>query len=255
MFVKIENKNIYYKFFNENLLQNKDEIIIFLHEGLGSVGQWFDFPQKLCDKLQLPGLAYDRYGFGKSDELKEERPDNYLWQEADFLLKLIGKLNINKKIILFGHSDGGTLALLFASIHNTSDIAYVVSIAHHVVIEKETVEGMEKAVEAYENGKLRHALSKFHPGKVDSMFYAWAKFKNFSKDFDIKELLTDIKAPVLALQGEDDQYGTPEQLVYIEKYVKNSETHLIPSCNHYPHRKCEDTVLDLVAQFHKRTSI
>ncbi len=253
MFVKIENKNIYYNLFNKDLLKTNDKIIIFLHEGLGSVGQWFDFPQKLCDRLQLPGLAYDRYGYGKSDELKEERPYNYLWVEANFLLQLLKKLNIKQKIILFGHSDGGTLALLFGSLYNTSNLKYIVSIAHHVIIEKETIKGMEKAIEAYENGKLRQALEKFHPQKVDSMFYAWAKFKNFSKNFSIKKLLNNIKVPVLAIQGENDQYGTPIQLNFINKFVKKSETHLIPACNHYPHRKCEDTVIEIVSKFHRKT--
>ena len=113
-FIQINNKSIHYKLLSEEYFSSEIPIIIFLHEGLGSIPQWKKFPEELCAKLKLTGLIYDRYGHGKSSKLEEKRDDNFLHKEADFLLLMLEKLNIINEIILFGHSDGGTISLLFA---------------------------------------------------------------------------------------------------------------------------------------------
>jgi len=253
MFLKIDNININYKFINESELNSQKPIIVFLHEGLGSIEQWFGFDDLLCKELNLPGLSYDRYGYGKSSELKEKRSNNYAHNEANFLNILLKKLDINNPVIIFGHSDGATISLIYAA-NYPDNILAVISEAHHVIIEKETVIGMKAAITAYENGRLKKALEKFHPNKVDSMFYAWANLSNETdaEKYSIVNELKKIKAYVLAIQGDKDQYGTYKQLSLIEENCKNSRIKLVENCGHLPHREKTNIVIDEIKDFVKQ---
>ena len=247
MYIEIDQKKIYYEFVNKQFLETCNSIIIFIHEGLGCTEQWFDFPSKVTTSLQIAGFVYDRFGFGKSD-LKEKNSPDYLQVEANFLNKLINNLLPNQKVILLGHSDGATISLMYGSMYH-NNLQAIISIAHHVVIEDVTIAGMRKAIDAYENGKLRDSLQKFHGNKTDSMFYNWADFSIYDANFNMSEDLQKIQVPVLAIQGDKDQYGSKLQLDLIQKNVKNAETLMIENCNHYPHRKFPDLVIENLKKF------
>jgi pimeloyl-ACP methyl ester carboxylesterase len=184
-----------------------DTLIIFLHEALGSIPQWRSFPNQLCATLRLNGLVYERQGHGQSDALINKRESNYL---HDYALKELPVfietlVSPEQKIILVGHSDGGTIALLYAAAY-PKQIKGVVTMAAHVINEPETIAGIAPAVEAYEAGKLEK-LSHFHGEKTDTLFYAWAntwdslEFKRWNICSDIISLT----APLLAIQGSKDQ--------------------------------------------------
>ncbi len=253
MQVEINGINIFYKLINNSKENEQKPFIVFMHEGLGSVAQWFGFDDLLCKEINLAGLSYDRYGYGKSSQLREKRMPDYIFKEADFLNLLLLKLNIKIPVILFGHSDGATISLIYAATYPKNIIA-VISEAHHIIIEQKTIEGMKKAAKAYENGKLKNALAKYHPQKVDSMFYAWADFSLYpnATDFSLVSELKKIQAPVLAIQGENDQYGTDKQLKLVEKYCPNSITKLIEDCGHIAHRERTEIVIGEIKNFLKK---
>lgn len=252
MIAWIKHKNIFYEFINQKS-PHKEAIIIFLHEGLGCTEQWRGFPNYLCQKLNMTGLVYDRYGHGKSTELQEHRTIKYLHEEAHFLNKFLKDLKITTPVYLFGHSDGGTIALLHAAFY-PQNVKKVITEAHHVLIEKESVEGVKLAKKAYEKGRLKPALENFHGSKTDSMFYGWANTwinANTSKYFLYDEL-KKIKCPVLAIQGENDQYGTYKQMQAIADYCSNYELLWLKNCGHVPHADFKEDVTQKTIEFLKK---
>lgn len=231
---------------------NKRSVLLFLHEALGSIGQWKSFPQDLCDTLELPGVVYERRGHGSSPPLVTERDKNYLHEYAltelpafiDYLIEHYG----TEQFILVGHSDGGTIALLYAA-HHSERIQKIITLAAHVINEPETVAGIAPAVKAYETGKL-DGLKKYHGDKTEALFYAWANIwrsDNF-QDWNITEEIKSIQVPVLSIQGKDDQYGTEKQLNLI-KDATDAETVFIEACGHHPHLEQGELCVERIARF------
>lgn len=225
-------------------------LLVFLHEGLGSIKQWKNFYEELALILKLDYLVYEREGYGKSSSLRKSRDDNYLHEAAlDEMPKVIQALAPNRKLILFGHSDGGTIALLYASKY--SHVEAVITEAAHVFVEDETLAGIQPAIKAFEAGKL-DKLRVFHGDKTETIFYAWAKtWLNPSfKNWDICKDIESITCPVLAIQGENDEYGTVKQLERIKKHVEgNCKYVMLSNCGHAPHISNKDEVIDLVKTF------
>jgi len=251
-FVTINNKSIFYQFIHEEYGKPSSPLLIFLHEGLGSIRQWKDFPYRLCREMKYPGILYDRFGYGRSESLIEERQHDYLHREAyDYLPALIRELGIQNPQILVGHSDGGTISLLYASSFPEQLVA-VVTIAAHVFVEDCTIKGVQSMREAYPDSRLQSALFKYHGSKTDQMFYAWANLWTNPgfKHWDITEAIKNISCPLLCLQGEKDEYATEEQLHRIENVVKgNCNTFLIPACGHSPHLQKQSEVLAKIISF------
>ena len=254
MNIEINKIYINYSILNKELLSTKKPLLVFLHEGLGCIEMWGKFPKTLSDTLNLPALLYDRYGYGKSSKLKENRKIFYLHDEADFLEKLLKKLSISNKIIIFGHSDGGTVALLHTSKYPKNILA-VITEAHHIIIEKESQAGIKIAVEAYKNSNLRELLKRYHGDNVDTMFYGWANpwLTQEAEKYTLIDDLTKIEAPVLSFQGENDQYGTFAQLKAISDHCpnKNSEIHWLKDCGHNPHKEKTEFIIEKTSQFLK----
>jgi pimeloyl-ACP methyl ester carboxylesterase len=261
-YVNIEGNSIYFEFINNGYLQGNTPLLIFLHQGVGSIKQWGDFPQMLSESVKCPALLYDRYGYGKSDGLKEKREVDYLNKEALVVLpELIKKLNIENKIILIGHSDGGSIALIYAANHSSliahssslfADLSCVIVEAPHIFVEEKSVDGIRNTVKEYEAGVLKRALSKYHKGKTDTMFYGWAdiwcseKFKSWS----VEKMMKDIKVPVLAIQGVQDEYGTLAQIENIKKAAgDNVSLSIIEDCDHIPHNAYKNEVLEMMKIF------
>ena len=203
----------------------KDEnvLAIFLHEALGSINQWRNFPQLICDKLGINGFVYERQGHGNSSDFTSNRSANYLHESAyvelDELLKIL--IPQGKKVILIGHSDGASIALLYAA-KFPKLVAGIVSMAAHVVNEPETIAGIIPAVEAFQAGKLS-GLRKFHGDKTETLFYAWANswLSESFRSWNIFSEIQGICCPVLAIQGKEDQYGTKLQLDLIQQAVQS----------------------------------
>ncbi|MDR2550222.1 MAG: alpha/beta hydrolase [Desulfobulbus sp.] len=229
--------------------------LVFLHEGLGSVAQWGGFPQELCSRTRCPGLVYDRLGHGQSSALVSPRTGRYLHEYAlDELPKVLAALLPGQRFVLIGHSDGGSISLIFGA-ENPGGLLGIVTAAAHVMVEEVTVEGVRNALAAWEQGKLRKGLGRYHGEKSQTLFRAWAEtwtspeFRSWS----IEALLPSIAVPLLVLQGRDDQYGTPAQVEAIVTRSGGSATPLLlEECGHSPHLDFPELTLDLMACFVNR---
>ncbi|ESU22750.1 alpha/beta hydrolase fold protein [Flavobacterium enshiense DK69] len=225
--------------------------IIFLHDSLGCVELWRDFPEKLGTLTNCNVLVYDRQGYGKSCPFIYSKRDNdYMELEADILNELLSFWNIDKAI-LFGHSDGGSIALLTAAKY-PEKISGIITEGAHVLVEEVTLNGIREAIDLYKTTDLKSKLEKYHGDNTEDMFWAWAG-KWTSDEFrswNIESFLPLIKCPSLIIQGEDDEYGTLEQVEKINSQVSGPSSKLIiPNIKHTPHKEAPDFVLDKSAEF------
>lgn len=246
----IHSISVEYQFIQPNTLQHPDLIVVFLHEALGSIRQFKSFPNILCERIGALGLVYNRQGHGASTPLKEKRTAKYLHHYADDELNgVIDALCPNKKIILVGHSDGGSIALLHARKSKQSIIGCV-TIAAHVINEDITKDGIIRAIEAYKEGKLKK-LEQFHFSQTDNLVKAWYETwlaTDFS-DWNICQEIEKITCPVLALQGEQDQYGSISQLALMKQHIPNCTVQLVASCGHHPHLEREDQLIQYITDW------
>ena len=224
--------------------------LVFLHEGLGSIDQWRDFPLKAATATGLNALSYDRQGHGRSDGFTEPRPIDYHAREAALLAELLIALGVTHAIP-FGHSDGGTIALLFAAREPKTTAALVIEAAH-VGVEEAAQRGIVAARAQFDAGPLREGLHAYHGDKVDAMFAAWADtwLSPAFAEWSITEEIRDVTCPTLIIQGAKDHYATPGHVEVIAAGVGGpAETWLIPGVGHSPHREAEADVLERVARF------
>ncbi|OYU13230.1 MAG: alpha/beta hydrolase [Comamonadaceae bacterium PBBC1] len=237
------------------------QTLVFLHEGLGSIAMWRDWPTRLCQQLGCAGLVYSRQGYGQSDAVARVRgpsgqtgggrhgrlrPD-YMHHEAlEVLPALLTALSIERPMLL-GHSDGGTIALIHASQHPVSGC---IVMAPHVMVEPISLKAITAAREAYENGSLRQRLTPFH-ADVDCAFWQWNDvwLSDGFRTFDIRPELQGITAPLLAIQGENDPYGTMAQIDDIALAVPRAQRFKLPDCGHSPHRDQPEAVAQAVQKF------
>ena len=230
--------------------------VVFLHEGLGSIGQWRDFPAQLCTLTGLPGLVYERWGFGRSEPLTGPRPRDYLHRQAeDSLPEVLAASGIDDPPILFGHSDGGSIALLFAAAY-PDRVRAIVSEAAHVLVEEICLAGIRLARADYEGGELRKRLQRYHGANTDTMFWGWCDTwlrPNF-RDWNIEPELRQIVCPTLIVQGADDEYATRAQVDAIATGISAGPTEILwlPGCAHAPHHQAREAVLATTACFIER---
>lgn len=232
--------------------QLQPPFLVFLHEGLGSIELWKDFPQLLAEATGYDALIYERQGYGESSPLDLPRPKNYLELEAQiYLPRLLQRFNIHHPILV-GHSDGGTIALLYAAQY---PCIKVITAAAHVVVEDITLEGIKKAVELYQtNPKFKQKLEQYHGEKADDLFWAWADTwldKDF-RNWNINDCLSKITCPVLLLQGRDDEYATPQHLELIANGIgPNAQAVLLENCGHSPHVQAKEVMVERSLMFLK----
>ena len=229
--------------------------MVFLHEGLGSLAMWKDFPQTLCNALGCRGLVYSRPGYGQSTPRAVDEvwgPDFMHRQALEVLPALLSALHIDTKkqtLWLFGHSDGASIALLYAA-HFPAQVQGVVLLAPHINVEDIAVQSITQTRTAYLATDLRQRLAKYHDDP-DSAFWGWNRiwldpaFKAWSIEAD----LSRITCPVLAVQGRDDEYGTMQQLDGLQHAVPQAELLKLPVCGHSPHRDQAASLIANVSHF------
>ncbi|MEO8310121.1 MAG: alpha/beta fold hydrolase [Caldimonas sp.] len=211
-------------------------VVVFLHEGLGSVSMWRDFPRRFCAEHGLAGFVFSRYGYGRSTPKppgEHWRSDFMAEQANDVLPKLFRAVGIERPW-LFGHSDGATIALLHAAAH---PVAGVVAVAPHLFVEDVSVASIDKARIAYETGALRDGLARHHVDP-DSAFRGWndAWLAPDFRAWNVEREIGTITAPVLAVQGEGDEYGTLAQIRAVARRLPKTRLLVLADCGHSPHR-------------------
>lgn len=229
--------------------------LVFLHEGLGSVSMWRDFPQRVCDALGAAGLVYSRPGYGRSTpRAPGERwgPDFMHHQAHRVLPTLLDALQIDRADDppwLVGHSDGATIALLHAA-RFARQVGGLVLMAPHVFVEPLSLASIHRAREAYLHGELKPRLARHHDD-ADSAFWGWndAWLDPRFEHWNIEAELAPIRCPLLAIQGVDDEYGTLEQIRAIAGRLPQAELLELPRCGHSPHRDQPDAVIAAVQRF------
>ena len=228
-------------------------LIVFLHEGLGSVAMWRDFPERCAQASGCRGLVYSRFGYGKSDALVGPRAAAFMHDEAlKSLPELLDRLGIDRPV-LFGHSDGASIALIHAG-GSGRRLRGVVAMAPHVMVEEKGIRAIEATKRRYESADLRMKLARYH-ADPDSAFWGWNNIW-LNRDFrswNIEAYLPKIHCPVLLIQGEDDEYGTMDQIERIESAVPGVETLKLKDCGHSPHRDQPEAVIKTVVRFVERS--
>jgi pimeloyl-ACP methyl ester carboxylesterase len=226
--------------------------LVFLHEGLGSVAMWRDWPQVLCYATGRAGWVYSRRGYGQSDPVPDVhhtgrlQPD-YMHEEAWTVLPALLKALAVEQPVLVGHSDGGTIALLYASRH---PVTACIAVAPHVMVEDVSVRAIEQARASFETGDLRERLARYH-ADVDGAFWQWNDIwlDPAFRAFDIRADCTRIAAPVLALQGVDDPYGSLQQIAQISLPDSQIKRLTLAQCGHAPHREQAGLTTQAIADF------
>jgi pimeloyl-ACP methyl ester carboxylesterase len=228
--------------------------IVLLHEGLGCVGMWGDFPDKLAAATGAGVFVYSRAGYGQSSPVKLPRQVSYMHDEASSSLpRLLDAIGFQRGLLV-GHSDGASISALYAGSHQDHRIRGLVLIAPHFVVEDISVASIAEAREAYNSGDLRARLAKWH-ANVDVTFRGWNDvwLDNDFRQWDISEELAYIRVPVLIVQGEDDQYGSVRQIeIAQEECYCPVDVALLPGVRHSPHREAPDETLKIVADFASR---
>lgn len=246
------------------LAPGADKTIVFLHDSLGSISIWRDFPQKLCQIVNANAIIYDRQGHGLSCGFTSERRPDYLFEETRILSELLQAIESKRetktnnsvdRYILFGHSDGGTIAILTAALH-ADKVQAIVTEGAHVFNEEITLAGIRDAVALYQSTDLKQRLQKYHGNKTEQLFANWVGIWQSPqfRDFNIEHLLPFIVCPVLAIQGSLDEYGSAAQLDSIISQVDSqiAKKGLIDGAAHTPHKERMKETLQVVAKFVQR---
>jgi pimeloyl-ACP methyl ester carboxylesterase len=225
--------------------------IVMLHEGLGSVGLWGDFPEKLQAATGCGVFAYSRAGYGASSPVALPRPLDYMHIEAfDVLPKLLETIGFRRGLLL-GHSDGASIAAIYAGSRQDHRVQGIALIAPHFIVEDISVKSIAEIKTTYETTDLRAKLARWHKD-VDNAFYGWngAWLDPKFRDWDISEYLAYIRVPVAVIQGERDQYGTMRQVeIAKEECYCPVDVTEVPGAGHSPHREAPETTLDAITQF------
>lgn len=250
-FVDAGGHRLEYKWISPKVRSNEpDPVLVLLHEGLGSIALWKDFPDRLAEATSCTVLVYSRYGYGKSDRLTAARGVDYMHREAlEVLPQVLDALSIRSPVLV-GHSDGASIALIHAGA-GRRPVRGVVAMAPHVFVEDVTVSSIAQAKVMFESTDLAVKLGRYHDDAA-STFWGWNNIW-LHPDFrawNIEEYLPRITSPVLVIQGEDDQYGTVAQVEAIARQVKGPiETLMLPRCAHSPQVDQREATLEAIAGF------
>lgn len=226
-------------------------IIVMLHEGLGSVGLWGDFPERLRAATGAGIFVYSRAGYGQSSPVALPRPLDYMQREAlDVLPKILDAIGFRRGVLL-GHSDGASIATIYAGAHQDHRLSGLVLIAPHFIVEDISVASIAAIKTSFETTDLKAKLARWHKD-VDNAFYGWngAWLDPKFRDWDISEYLAYVRVPIMVVQGAEDQYGTLRQaeIAQDECYCP-VDLKIISAAAHSPHREAPAATLEAIEQF------
>lgn len=248
-YVTIKDKKVAYIL--EKNVANKP-FLVFLHDSLGCIELWRDFPRLLAEANQCNLIIFDRLGYGKSDTfISPERALDYMEKEADFLDLFLATLGI-EEALLFGHSDGGSITLIAAAKY-AKRIKAIICEGAHIFVEEITLNGIREAKKAYQSTNLPEKLAKYHGDKTKALFDAWTEtwLRPDFKEWNITDFLPAIKCPTLVIQGVADEFGSEQQVEGIMKDISHTEKQalLIEGAQHTPHKEAQVKTLEICRSF------
>jgi pimeloyl-ACP methyl ester carboxylesterase len=248
-YLPIEDKSI--EILTIGDFSDQTPVLVLLHEGLGSISMWKEIPKLIHEKTKLNILTYSRFGYGKSSITDLPRPLDYMTVEAEKYLPMILKKLSIRKHFLIGHSDGATIAALGSLKSMNNNLLGTILIAPHFFVEQDNIIAIKNTTHQYKKGTLRTKLKKYHDN-VDNAFLGWSNVwlnEEFS-NWDITNLLSNIKIPIIGIQGLNDPYGSIAQLDILEKKLTVPFTKItIENCGHNPFHEHLDTTLEYINKF------
>jgi pimeloyl-ACP methyl ester carboxylesterase len=231
--------------------------MVFLHEGLGSVALWKNFPDRVAEETGCNVFAYSRFGYGNSDPVALPRQLSYMQDEALHNLgPILDQMGV-ADCVLLGHSDGASIATVYCGSTRDSRIKGLVLMSPHFFVEDLSLRSIRQAKLEFESGDLRKKLEPYHGSNVDCAFWGWntAWLDPEFKQWNIEHYLSTVSVPVLAIQGLNDQYGTAKQLQSLRQNITTAlDIVTLPDCGHSPHRDQADATLQAVSKFMKTIS-
>jgi len=249
-FLSLKNCKLEYEWHGPGPSHSKT--LVFLHGGLGSLAAWQDYPAQIAKATGLGALVYSRIGYGNSDPALLPRNISFMHEEAHIYLPNILQALEVRNAVLIGHSDGGSIAIIYCGTGGSSvQIDGLILEAPHVFVENITIESISESVRRYEAGELKNRLSKYHRD-VDHTFFGWSEvwLNPKFRSWNIEEFLPRITIPSLVMQGEDDEFGT---LAHVESIRKKSggpvTTKIFPECGHRPHKRYPDQTMQAIVNF------
>ncbi len=249
-FLIVNGKKLEYTWFGPG--PDQAPTLVFLHEGLGCAALWHDFPARLAERTGCGALVFSRSGYGGSEGCELPRPVRFMHDEGLTVMPALFEAVGIRRAFLIGHSDGGSIALIFAGGLRPKPVLGLITLAAHVYCETLTRQSIEKIGREFNHGPLRAALQKYHGSNTDGAFWGWHDVW-LHPDFvhwNIEDYLPRIAVPILAVQGENDVYGTPGQVRSIEeKAGAGAEVLLMQGCGHAPHKDMPEVVLAAMATF------
>lgn len=248
-YMEVRGRRIHYRRYGEG---RSGVPLVFLHEGLGSVELWRDFPRDVASLAERPAVAYSRRGNGWSSQLTQPRRPEYMHEEALETLPQVVEELVGSTPVLIGHSDGASIAIIYAG--SGHPVAGLVLIAPHVFVEQETVRSISDVRDRFPDTDIAAKMAKYHTDP-ESTFYGWSDIwlSPEFRSWDIEEYLAGINCPTLMIQGDADEYGTIRQLDTIERGSGSpTERLLVAGADHSPHLSHPGPVTDAVVEFLSR---
>ena len=225
--------------------------LVMLHEGLGSVSHWKNIPERLASETGFGVFVYSRAGYGQSSPIELPRPMDYMTREAIDVLPMVLDVSGFQEGILFGHSDGATIAAIYAGTVKDLRVRGLVLIAPHFFVENMGIVTIAEAKSAYRTGDLKERLQRHHKS-VDNAFYGWnnAWLDPGFREWNVSEVIDRFRIPVLAIQGKDDRYGTLAQIEEIKnRACTQINVEILDNCGHAPYREQPEKFLKVVTDF------
>jgi len=237
--------------YKKSVIDSQKKWVVFLHDSLGCIELWKDFPEKFQEMTGLNVLIYDRQGYGQSPSFScQQRGLGYMEIEAVILAQLLEHWKIEKPI-LFGHSDGGTIAMIYAGMF-PDQVSGIITEGAHIFVEEITLEGINQVVHQYQTTQLKEKLAKYHASLTNDLFWSWAdtwRSPTF-KHWNCEAFLPKIICPSLLIQGEDDEFGSLLQVTKsLELIGENASSLILPNTKHSPHKEKPEEILNVVNEF------
>lgn len=232
---------------------DKAPTLVLLHEGLGCVAMWKDFPRSLAERIGYGVFVYSRFGYGKSDAKPLPWPVTYMHDEAALLGKILDAARI-EKCVLVGHSDGASIATIHAGSTQDFRVRGLALMAPHFFCEDISITAIEAAKKAYESGDLKARLERYHGANTENAFRGWNNgwLQPAFRDWRIDDAVAHIRVPILIVQGRNDPYGTLAQVALAEADAYCPVDTMILDCGHAPHVERREQALDALADFTHR---